>query len=348
MAKQKFKKQKKIFYVLALLALVAGLLMTFISWLEICSESCNQVHFYKFYGLDFSILGFLYFPIVIAAHLYSRRSELAGLLASILIAGGVGMEINFIRVQKFVIGQWCPVCLSIAACIAIAAIIYIVDATLTASRGNKGDKAMFIQKSVATFIFMLAGFFISLVGVAKPEKTFADGVDGGKSPAFGNPNSNIEVYVVTDWFCEACQGIEPRLDRIYPVILPQVRLYFVDYSIHPESMNYTPYNLSFMINNKDQYIKIRHALHQLANRTLAPTTDDVKKAVQPLGVKYKQLNYTDIDSGVRFFKGIAKSFNINQTPTVVVANRKSLKAKKLVGDNEITEQNVLNAIHELQ
>ena len=102
---------------------------------------------------------------------------------------------------------------------------------------------------------VIVAYVISFYGVFKPEESFAAGLDGDV-PYFGNENSPVEVYYITDWFCPACKQIEPELEPYYPKMMTKARLFFVDYPIHPETMNYIPYNLSFMLNDKKQYFKI--------------------------------------------------------------------------------------------
>jgi hypothetical protein len=69
--------------------------------------------------------------------------------------------------------------------------------------------------------------------------------------------------------------------------------------------------------------------------------------VAPLGVTYEPLDFADVESGLRFFQGISKVFEVNSTPTVVVANRKQIKAKKLSG-SDINKETILKTIHEMQ
>ena len=111
-------------------------------------------------------------------------------------------------------------------------------------------------------------------------------------------------------------------------------------------MNYIPYNLSFMLNDKKQYFKIRKALTKLAKESKTPTPEQVQKAVQPYGVTYVPLNFADVNEGIKFQEGIVKTFKVKQTPTVVVANRKKLKAKKLTGSS-ITAKNIMRAIDDM-
>jgi len=342
------KLDRMIFYLIALLLFV-GLGLTIMSWLQICTEACAQVHFYKYFGFDFEVLGLVFFVSAIILHLFSAKVNWLGYIVGLMVAGGIGSEINFIFVQNYVIGMWCPVCLAIAAVIGgIGALIVlrflyrflILDEPITRGKSMKAFAKIFGSGFV-----VIVAYIVSFYGVFKPEASFAQGVDGDV-PYFGNESSPVEVYFITDWFCPACKRIEPELNSIYPRIMAKARLFFIDYPIHPESMNYIPYNLSFMLNDKKQYFKIRKALAKLAKETKTPTPEQVQKAVQPFGVTYKPLNFADINEGIKFQEGIVKTFKVKQTPTIVVANRQKLKAKKLTGGS-LSPKNIMRAIDDM-
>ncbi len=343
-------KLDKGIHILITLFMILGLGMTIVSWMQICSEACVDVHQYKYFGFDFEFLGFVFFAIAIPLHIISRTIGWLSYLVSLMVAGAVGSEINFILVQYFVIGQWCPICMTIAALIGVIALLVIyrflfrfivLDQPITWGKSMKA-----LGKIVGGGAVVAISYVIALVGVFKPETSFADGV-GGNKPYFGNENSSVEVYYISDWFCPACVETEPELAPYFPRIMAKSRLYFIDYPIHPETMNYVPYNLSFMINDKQQYFKVRKAMKRLAKKTKTPTSQQVEEAVKAYGVTYQPMNFSDINDGIKFQEGIVKTFKVNQTPTVVVANREKLKAKKLTGAN-LTPERIMKAIDDMK
>lgn len=338
-------------YIIALVALIVGLALTVISWLEICTEACAEVHNYRFYEYPFELLGFIFFAVMILMHIFSWKYAFLGTLTALALAASVGSELNFIRVQKYVIGQWCPVCLNIALFVGIAAFAYFVDGLrqtfIDAKKMNQGVFKMFIKRAVPSAIMVVIGFLIAFFGVFKPEKSFAQGIEAG-DPIFGNRSSNIEVYIITDWFCPGCRKIEPKLHYAWPRIMQEARVFFIDFPIHRETKNFMPYNLSFMIHEKSKYFDLRKVLHDVAERTKRPKARDIQREIEPLGVLYEPLDFEDIDSGRRFFDGIVKSFDVRMTPTVVVANRRTLQSRKMEGSDNISEQSIMNAIQELQ
>jgi len=343
------KVDRTLYFLIGLLFLV-GLGLTIISWTNLCSTACAEVHFYKYFGWDFEVLGIIYFVAAIILHFFSAKINWLAYIVGLMVAGGIGSEVNFILVQKYVIGQWCPVCLTIAGVIGVLGILFlyrflyrylILDQPITWGKSMKA-----LGKALGSGVVLFAAYLISFYGVFKPEQSFAVGLEGKDVPYFGNANSPVEVYYITDWFCPACKKAEPELAPYYNRIMAKARLFFVDYAIHPETMNYVPYNLSFMINNKKEYFKIRRALTKLAKTNKAPTAQQVQEAVKPYGVTYQPLNFADINEGIKFEEGIVKTFKVKQTPTVVVANRKKLKAKKLSGSN-LTPDRIMKAIESM-
>lgn len=197
---------------------------------------------------------------------------------------------------------------------------------------------------IALVIF---GFVFSQAGFAKYDQLQAAEKNIKESIAFGDMSSHVEVYVFTDWECPSCRKVEPILEKAAPAIMKKAKLVFVDMPIHPESTNFTPYNLSFMINDKAQYFHLRNQLTKLSLTTKTPTDEEVEAIAAKLGAKYRQLHYADIDVGIKYFKHLSDQFKVEGTPTVVVVNAEKKKGKKLVGVNEITEDNILKAIHSL-
>lgn len=107
-------------YSLGALAIFSGLILTFFSWLEVCSESCEVVHAYRLFGFRFETLGFMFFLGLGIVYFFSWKSKTAQNLTGILLSLALGAELAFIYIQKYVLMHWCPLCLSIAFTVACA------------------------------------------------------------------------------------------------------------------------------------------------------------------------------------------------------------------------------------
>ena len=200
---------------------------------------------------------------------------------------------------------------------------------------------MYLKHTALLVFAFVAGLSCAIIGVRKE----AEGA--GIDTYLGKQDSQTIVYFISDWFCPGCRRIEPDIEKMYPEIARMAKIGFVDYPIHPETSNFTPYNLQFLVYEKGKYIQLRRALNELSLKTKAPTNEDVQAAVAPFGVKLRQLNFMDVVSGMKLNESIYRGFGVSATPSVVVTNTKTKKTRILVGDNQITRQAVRNAIAEV-
>ncbi|WP_232279027.1 thioredoxin domain-containing protein [Geotalea uraniireducens] len=318
-------------------AVTAGLVLAVLSALKICTAACSESTKYDIFGIDFGWFGVVFFIIsIVTLGLRNRGAWLSSCFSSLVFAG-FGAELRFLWLQKFVIGRWCPLCLWIAVMVFVAAIVLVYEKFLV-TRMSRGDMKSSLKFLVIMLVAIALGAMSAMVGVRKE----ADAA--GLNIYLGKQNSPTTVYFVSDWFCPGCRRLEPKIEKMYPALARQTRIAFIDYPIHPETSNYTPYNLQFLVYEKDKYIQLRRALSELSMKVKAPSNEQVQAAVAPYGVKLRQLNFMDVMNGVKQNESIYRGYGVNATPTVVVANEKTKKRKLLVGDGEITSQAINAAI----
>lgn len=328
-------------------ALIIGLLLSFVSASGVCSKECSKTHDYLLCGCRFEPLGILFFSTTLITHLLSLKWKNLRYIVSLMIATAVGAEINFILLQKYTIKHWCPVCLSIAASVAVAASAlvfgFFLQLNQSIAHGRKGDIMNGLRKSISVTGMGVLGFLISFFGISQIDQLKASETTIQNEVAFGDIKSPIEIYFFTDWQCPACREIEPYFLQIAPEVMKRGKLTFVDFVVHPDTLNFIPYNLSFMIYNKPQYLQIRHALTAISAKTGKPSEQEVEQTAQKFGVKYRQLNYADVAIGQKYFEHLGKQFDIDATPTLTILNKETKKGQKLSG-SDITLENINKAI----
>ena len=297
---------------------------------DLCSEACNAAHLYKLFGAPFETFGFIFFPMTLGLHFLGRKFYWARMAVFFLLASAVGSEISFILIQKYEIGRWCPLCLSIAGTIAIAATVYLRS-------GFMKNRWMVL----GALLFSCAGFLFANTGIAKDEPFLAAEKSLQDHLSFGKQDSPIQVYFFTDWQCPACRALEPKALQIASKIMETGSLFFVDTIIHVDSLNFVPYNLSFMVHDKANYFQLRNKLSEISKETGTPTDAEIEKAIAPL--RYKQLPQSEIAVGNRLFKSLADQFEVGATPTMVIVDKETKKKRTLVG-KEITEAQIMKAI----
>ncbi len=333
---------------LTIFALTAGIALSIIAWLHICSEACAAGHKYRLYGIAFEPIGIAFFCVTLFIFLLSRKRPELRILVGAMVFGALGAEVTFTYAQKALIGHWCPICLSIAFNVILVVFLlsigYFQNLYTAITQKDRGGVMKSFLKAFGAVAMISAGFLFSQIGFAKFNQLHAVEGELKENLAFGDKNSHIEVYVFTDWKCPSCRKVDPILEKSASKIMEKAKLIFVDFPIHDESLNFTPFNLSFMINNKNEYFKLRDFLVELSQKTDTPTEEEVAAGAKKLGVTYKQLNYADVAGGIKYFDHLVTQFELTKTPSIVVINSSNKKGKKLIGSAEISEKSILNAI----
>ena len=318
-------------------AMTTGLVLAILSALKICTAACSETAKYEIFRMDFGWFGVAFFIISTAALALRNRFIWMRWCFSLMLFAGAGAEIHFIWLQKYSIGRWCPLCLWIAAMVLISVCILIYEQIKSTkiSGGNMKKTFNFMAIMIVALVF---GLIVATIGVKKEAEA------AGFNPYLGKLDSPTTVYIVSDWFCPSCRNIEPEIERIFPELARQVRIAFIDYPIHPETSNFTPYNLQFLLHEKNKYIPLRRALNLLSQKVKSPTNEQVQEAIASTGVKLQQLNFMDVMTGVKLNESIYRGYGVNATPTIVVVNEKTKKKTLLVGDKNINRQTINAAI----
>lgn len=326
-----------------LILIAAGLAIAVITATNLCTfGACTEVHKYLLFGISFTPIGIAFFITAGLIVTLINRFSAAQLLFNLLLAGAGGAEINMILLQKNVIGAWCPLCL------AAAAIVYIL---VTAQIGRYlmlcEEKFPMNQKTFGKPLFLLAtamvGFSLTFSGIAKEEALASQ-----LNLYLGKQDSRLEVYFFSDWLCPFCAGVDGVMETVYPTLSKKAKILFVDRIIHQEALNFVPYDLSFAVNEKAKYLQLRKALFSVAQKTKNPSYEEIKAAITPLAVTYKQLSFLDVTQQMVEFQKLAGEFKVNSTPTLVIRNAKTKSVRTLAGDGQITAEAVMKTVKELE
>jgi hypothetical protein len=319
--------------------MVAGLCLSVASLLGICSAACSEAHSYRLYGADFGWAGIATFALLALLRV-CRANGIARLAFVFILSSACGAEAWFLIVQKTVIQVWCPLCVTLAACVFLLALVAGIERLMDK---EVPMRSMDVYKRFGVILAGFAcGFLVAFFGVAKPEAQAQT-----LNIWLGKANSAAEVIVVTDWFCPSCRKAEPEIEAAVKGVLKEARIAFVDYSIHPASMNFSPYNLSFQVHDKEKYLQLRGALERLALKTKTPSVEEVQAAVAPLGVRFQQLPLSDIMAGLNQYTALIKGSGATATPTVVVRDaRTGVIIKKFVGADNIKAADIRAAVAE--
>jgi len=331
-------------YSLLVLVLIAGgLAVSILSGTDICTfGGCTEAHKYRLFGFAFAPLGITFF--ILAGLLFSLINRLPGapLIFNLLLAGASGAEVNMILFQKNVIGAWCPLCLAAAVIVYILVITRIGEYLMFRKEKFQMNLKTF-GKPLLLFATAMVGFALTFSGIAKEEASASQ-----LNLYLGKQDSRLEVYFFSDWLCPYCAGVDGVMETVYPSLAKKAKILFVDRIIHQESLNFVPYDLSFVVNEKAKYLQLRKALFSVAQKTKNPSYEDIKAAITPLGVTYKQLSFLDVTQQMMEFQKLSEEFKVNSTPTLVIRNANTKSVKTLAGNGQITSDAVMQAVKELE
>jgi thiol-disulfide isomerase/thioredoxin len=327
-------------------AFLTGLVLSVISELDICRTSaCTETHKYVLFGFPFTLFGIVFFLTAWAAFELGRTRKVFSTLFVLMISAASGSELAFLWIQKYVIKDWCPLCVGIAATVYLLSLsaYYAGARDVFLKSKDRREIVMLLFKKVSLIsLLIIAGFLIAYKGAQKSEAQ-----DKVPNIFLGNEKSAQELYIFTDWFCPACRMAEPEIDKAVSSAGKKVKIVFIDVPIHAETFNYMPYNLSFLMNEKGKYLELRKALGALTLKSKEPGPEEVQKAIAPLNVTYKPLAFLTVTKGLKFNDETAKAFGVKSTPTVVVHNTETKKKVQMVGSKDITEQNIMKALDDV-
>lgn len=326
--------------------LLAGFLLSLASLLDVCTTSaCSEAHKYVLFGIPFTLFGIVFFPVAWASFELGSTRRIFSTFFVMMMSAASGAEVAFLWIQKYLIKDWCSLCVGIAAAVYFLALLaYYTEARkiILNSKDRRGINMIFLKNVSLIALVVIAGFLLAFNGAQKSEAQ-----DKGLNIFLGKENSAQELYIFTDWFCPACRKAEPEIEKAVSAAGKRAKVIFIDVPIHPETFNYIPYNLSFLQKEKGRYMELRKALGRLSLTLKEPGPDDVQKTIAPLGVTYKPLAFLTVTKGLKLFDETAKAFGVKSTPTVIVNDTKTKKRVQMVGSKNITEQNILRALDEV-
>jgi len=312
-------------------AVLAGLVLSIVYMLGICTESCSATASYQIFGLNFSLFGLLFFGAALVLLIGRQFVPAAHLILLLMFLSAAGAELHFTWLQKYEIARWCPICLSIAAA------VYFGCAVLFFETFRMNDIRFTFKRFVLILAVFAIGAGVSFVGVSKEEPTVADYF-------LGNRKSPVTVYFVTDWFGPDNRRFEAVIAEACNRISKDVRIAFVDYPGHPETNYFTSYNLQFLALEKASYFKLRSMLYELAARSRKPTAEQVQAAVAPAGVRLKPMDNADLLAGLEMGMNIYLKYGIVSAPAIVVVNGKNQKHVVLKGEAELTPDKIAETV----
>lgn len=331
-------------YWIILIAFLSVVSLSTFSALDICIDDCSKTKSYLFFGEPFAYFGIGLFTVAAFLHIFSRKIHFFKILVGGIVAGSIGAEVIFIWIQKYRIGSWCPICLTIAALLGLIGLLLGINLFLT--HRKERHALILLKKVIGICLAAVIGVFVASVAISNPDENQISSLSIKDKLEFGNKESPIEIYFVTDWFCPGCKQLDSSIQKLAPELMAQAGFFFIDMPIHDGSENFSPYNLDFLVNHKDNYFQAREYLNNLSYETSSPDEATVQRAVYRAIPQIQELSFNERKAGIDFFNEVTKKYKITGTPEMVIVNTNTNNFKTLIG-SDIDEENILKVIKTL-
>ena len=132
---------------------------------EMClATACRDTASFTIFGAGMGWFGIAYFVLILMS-LWLRKKIYGmdwGLNA--LVFAGIGAELRLLWIQKYIIGSWCPLCVTICCTLLVTGILLLIEKVRTAGSIQSNRKSLPVVTAYVAAC-MATGFLIALVGV---------------------------------------------------------------------------------------------------------------------------------------------------------------------------------------
>jgi len=148
------------------LAVISGWLVSIFSVIQdMCMVSaCRDTAGFTVFGFNMGWFGIAYFSLVLIVQWLRKNDRRLDGVLSVLLFSGIGAELRLLWIQKYVIGGWCPICVTICCALFVAAILLVVEKVQGAGLLPGGRKGLPVWLALA-LTMIAAGLAVAILGV---------------------------------------------------------------------------------------------------------------------------------------------------------------------------------------
>jgi hypothetical protein len=156
----------RVLSILLWIAVSAGWLVSIFSVIEeMClASACRDTAGFTIFGFNMGWFGIAYFTLILVSLWLRKKIYLFAWALAAMVFTGIGAELRLLWIQKYVIGSWCPLCVTICCTLFIAALLLLIEKIKEAgSEQGRGKNLLGWMAFVAAMI--AAGLAIASIGV---------------------------------------------------------------------------------------------------------------------------------------------------------------------------------------
>lgn len=151
--------------ILLWIAIIAGWLVSVFSVIqEMCMvAACRDTAAFSIFGFNMGWFGIVYFTFLLIVFWHRNRDWRIELIFSAAVFSGIGAEFRLLWIQKYIIGGWCPLCVTICCALFSAAILLVIqkvrcsEAGRSCATGGIGWMGLMLAMSATGLAIAVAG-----------------------------------------------------------------------------------------------------------------------------------------------------------------------------------------------
>ena len=153
--------------ILMWLAVTVGWLVSIFTVIqEMClATACSDAASFTLFGFNMGLSGIAYFSLILIVLWLRKRDYRLDWAFSVLIFSGIGAEIRLLWIQKYVIGSWCPLCVTICGSLFLAALLLIVEKVRGTGGESQGGVKNLLAWVVLALTMIAVGLAVATLGV---------------------------------------------------------------------------------------------------------------------------------------------------------------------------------------
>lgn len=157
---------RRYFSIMLWLAVTTGwLVSTFSVIQELCMvAACRDTAGFTIFGFNMGWFGIAYFTLLLIVLWQRKKVWWLDWAFSAMVFAGIGAELRLLWIQKYIIGGWCPLCVTICCALFIAAILLVIEKLQRMGSVEGGGKSL-LGWLALVMAMSAAGLAIAVAGV---------------------------------------------------------------------------------------------------------------------------------------------------------------------------------------
>jgi hypothetical protein len=157
---------RRVMSILLWLSLITGWVVSIFSVIqELClATACSDAASFTLFGAPMGWFGIAYFSLLLLLLWLRPKNSLLSWALAAIVFSGIGAEFRLLWIQKYIIGGWCPLCVTICCALFFAAALLLIENVQDARSGEGRGRTLLGWLALMTAMIAI-GLSIAVVGI---------------------------------------------------------------------------------------------------------------------------------------------------------------------------------------